>query len=106
MDLVKVFAIILSIVFFIFWVVGVNTTSNENELLKQQYDLLYSQCNSSISNSNVVINNSVEFLTNYCNQKLKNLHDMWGLSFNNLLNCYTSGTAKCNYILPTLNFSK
>lgn len=105
-DWVKTIAIILAVVFFIFWIVGTSSNTNDNEMLSQRYQDLYDTCNATLQNDAVIMNTTTQTLTMMCQTQLQNLHNQWQISFDSLMNCYEQGTAQCKYTTPTLNLTK
>ena len=104
-DRVKIIAIVLAIVFFLFWIIGTTTNTSEINDLTNKYNDLYANCKASSDVSNSLTNLSVQVLVATCKASLNNLDSQWQSSFNTLLNCYKNSVASCDYTTPTLNLT-
>ncbi|MEK6917883.1 MAG: hypothetical protein AABW51_02945 [Nanoarchaeota archaeon] len=89
-DWVKTIAIILAIVFFIFWLITSYDSTNQQQTTQDVATI----CNTSIQNT-----------IDVCQMQYQNLHTQWQIAFASLKNCYEQGSPECNYIVPTLNGS-
>jgi len=94
-DWVKIIAIILAIVFFLFWIIGTNSTSNETELVFQQYQNLYDSCNISLQNT-----------IQTCKVSYSTLNSQWQSAFDTLSDCYVNNVPLCNYHYPIVNLTE
>ncbi len=98
-DWVKIIAIVLAILFFIFWIItGFNSETQEQT--NQDISII---CNQAINNTALICkqsidNNDMLWYTNY-----KSLHFQWQNTFNTLLNCYKNNIPSCDYSLPQIN---
>ncbi|MEI6732120.1 MAG: hypothetical protein WCK90_05595 [archaeon] len=104
-DWAKIIAIILAIVFFLFWIIGTTINTSDYDVLKEKYNSLNNDCTNYVQNSNTTVNDSVQIIASVCQSQLRNLQNQWEISFTNLLNCYEQGTATCKYQKPTLNLT-
>ena len=94
-DWIKIIAIGLAILFFIFWIIS----SNNNSYANQTNQDLVVICNASIQSA-------VTIIASACKSQLINLQNQCELSLDTVLNCYTNNIAKCDYHTPILNTSQ
>ena len=87
-DWVKTTAVILAVIFFIFWIIA----ANDNSYVLHTNSDIATICNVSIENTLTI-----------CKATIQSLHNQWQSSLDTLLNCYENNVPKCNYSTPTLN---